>query len=118
MNINGEIEKFTDRRRNSGMVLAMAIIEFEEGSIQVDATIIAEGLGIDPSLVQERMREGKITSLCERGIDEDNGRYRLTFFSENRRFRLIVDERGNVVQRSAIEFSDRPLPVSARKPEA
>ena len=77
----------------------MAMIEFEEGAIQVDATIVAEGLGIEPSLVQERMREGKITSLCERGIDEDNGRYRLTFFSENRRFRLVVVERGNVVQR-------------------
>jgi hypothetical protein len=96
-------------------VLAMAMIEFEEGAIQVDATIVAEGLGIEPSLVQERMREGKITSLCERGIDEDNGRYRLTFFSENRRFRLVVDERGNVVRRSAIDFSDRPLPASARK---
>ena len=96
----------------------MAMIEFEERAIQVDATIVAEGLGIEPSLVQERMRDGKITSLCERGIDEDNGRYRLTFFSENRRFRLVVDERGNVVQRSAIDFSDRPLPVSARKPDA
>jgi hypothetical protein len=93
----------------------MATIEFEEGAIQVDATIVAEGLGIEPSLVQERMRDGKITSLCERGIDEDNGRYRLTFFSENRRFRLVVDEKGNVVQRSAIDFSDRSLPVSARK---
>jgi hypothetical protein len=93
----------------------MATIDFEEGAVQVDARIVAEGLGIEPSLVQERMREGKITSLCERGIDEDNGRYRLTFFSENRRFRLVVDERGNVVRRSAIDFSDSPLPASARK---
>jgi hypothetical protein len=52
----------------------------------------------------------------ERGIDEDSGRYRLTFFSENRRFRLLVDETGNVVQRSAIDFCDRPLPDSMRKP--
>lgn len=63
-------------------VTAMAMIEFEEGAIQVDATIVAEGLGIEPSLVQERMREGTITSLCERGIDDDSGRYRLTFFSK------------------------------------
>jgi uncharacterized protein DUF6522 len=96
----------------------MPTIKFEEGAIQVDATIIAEGLGIEPSLVQERMREGTITGLCERGAEEDSGQYRLTFFSENRRFRLVVDERGNVVRRSAIEFSGRPLPVSARKPGA
>ena len=94
----------------------MATIEFEEGAIQVDATIIAEGLGVDPSLVQDRMREGKITSLCERGIDEDHGRYRLTFFSENRRFRVLLDQSGNVVQRSAIDFGDRALPASVRKP--
>jgi hypothetical protein len=94
----------------------MATIEFEEGAIQIDAAIIGEGLGIQPSLVQTQMREGKITSLCERGIEEDSGRYRLTFFSESRRFRLVVDERGNVVQRLTIDFSDRPLPVSARKP--
>ena len=97
---------------------AMAMITFEEGAIQVDATIVAKGLGMDPSLVQERMREGTITSLCERGLDEDTGRHRLTFFSRNRRFRLIVDEEGNVLSRSAIDFSDRPLPASAHKPGA
>lgn len=96
-------------------VTAMAMIEFEEGAIQVDATIVAEGLGIEPSLVQERMREGTITSLCERGIDDDSGRYRLTFFSKNRRLRLVVEE-GNLIQRSVLEFLDCPLPVSAHKP--
>lgn len=92
------------------------MIEFEEGAIQVDATLVAKGLGIEPSLVQERMREGKITSRCERGIDADEGRYRLTFFSENRRFRLVVDNEGNVIQRSAIDFGDRHLSGSVRKP--
>lgn len=94
----------------------MAKIEFEEGAIQVDATLVAEGLGIDPASVQERMREGKVTSLCERGIGEDEGRYRLTFFLGNRRFRLVVDKEGNVLQRSSIDFADRPLPAALRKP--
>jgi hypothetical protein len=94
----------------------MALIEFEEGAVQVEAAVIAEGLGIDPSLVQEHMRGGKITSLCERGINEDQGRYRITFFSENRRFRLLVDESGNVLQRSTLDFCDQPLPASARRP--
>ena len=96
----------------------MAMIEFEDGAIQVDVAIVAKGLRIEPSLVQERMRDGKITTLCERGIDEDEGRHRLSFFSENRRFRLVVDEDGNVVQRSAVDFGDRGLPASARKPGA
>jgi hypothetical protein len=45
-------------------------------------------------------------------------RYRLTFFYENRRFRLVVDEAGNPVQRSTVDFGDRPLPASMRKPSA
>ncbi|HEY5106777.1 MAG TPA: DUF6522 family protein [Caulobacteraceae bacterium] len=94
----------------------MATIQLEDGALQVDARIVAEGLRVDASLVQERMREGKITSLCERGVDEDDGRYRLTFFSESRLLRLVVDESGKVVERSAIDFAGRPLPDSARKP--
>jgi hypothetical protein len=49
---------------------AMAMIEFEDGAIQVDVAIVAKGLGIEPSLVRERMRDGKITTLCERGIED------------------------------------------------
>ena len=98
------------------VIQTAAMIEFEEGAVRVDATLVAKGLGIEPSLVQERMRDGKITSRCERGIDADEGRYRLSFFSENRRFRLVVDDKGNVMQHSAIDFGDRNLPASARKP--
>lgn len=94
----------------------MPLIEFEDGAVQVDAAIVGEGLGIEPSLVQAQMREGVITSLCERGVDEDDGRHRLTFFTTSRRFRLIVDDRGNVVRRSSINFSDRALPASAHRP--
>jgi len=89
------------------------MIEFEEGALQVDATIVAEGLAIDPSLVQERMREGTITSLCERGTEEDEGRWRVTFFSASRVFRLVVDGRGAVIERSAIDFAGLPVPNSA-----
>jgi Family of unknown function (DUF6522) len=66
----------------------METIQFKDGEFHIYATIIEQGLGIEPSLVLARIREGKITSLCERGIDVDARRYRLTFFLENRRFRL------------------------------
>ena len=96
----------------------MAIVEFEEGTLRIDAAVIGQGLNVEPSLVQILMREGKITALCERGVDEDAGRYRLTFFYRHRRFRLVVDEEGNAVQRSTVDFGDRPLPTSMRKPSA
>ncbi len=93
----------------------MKPIEFDDGAVQVDAAVIAEGLGISLPLLQEQMQAGKITSLFERGIDADRGRHRLTFFSEHRRFRLVVDERGAIVQRSTLNFGDSPLPASVRK---
>jgi len=96
----------------------MALVKFEEGTLNIDAAVIGRGLNIEPSLVQRRMREGKITVLSERGVDEDAGRYRLSFFYENRRFRLVVDEEGNAVQRSTLDFGDYPLPTSMRKSSA
>lgn len=94
----------------------MKPVEFEHGTVEIDASVIAEGLGIAPPLLRKQMRAGKITSLSERGIDDDGGRHRLTFFSEHRRFRVVVDQSGAIVQRSTLNFGDLPLPKSARKP--
>ena len=93
----------------------MKPIEFENGAVQIDAAIVAEGLGLAPSLLQQEMRAGRITSVAERGIDEDRGRHRLSFFSEHRRFRIVVDETGAILQRSAVDFGDLALPKSVRK---
>ncbi|HUZ33043.1 MAG TPA: DUF6522 family protein [Xanthobacteraceae bacterium] len=96
----------------------MAIVEFEDRALCIDAAVIGQGLNVEPSLVQVRMREGKITVLCERGVDEDAGRYRMTFFHENRRFRLVVDDKGNAIQHSTVDFGERQLPTSMHKPSA
>ena len=93
----------------------MSIVEFEGRNLCIDAAVIGRGLNVEASLVQARMREGKITVLCERGVDEDAGRYRMTFFHENRRFRLVVDEKGNAIQRSTVDFGDHQLPPSMHR---
>ncbi len=62
------------------------------------------------------MRSGELTSLCEKGEKEDNGRYRLTFFYMNRRFQLVIDSTGKILQRSMIDFGDKALPPALRKP--
>jgi hypothetical protein len=66
----------------------------------VDASVIGEGLGLEPARVLEAMRERRITSLCERGVGEDAGRSRLTFFFGRRRLRLVIDRAGNLLERS------------------
>jgi hypothetical protein len=93
----------------------MTKIEFEDDSVQVDAAVIAEGLGMALPLFRAEMQAGRITSVVERGIDADLGRHRLTFFSAHRRFRLIVDQHGLILQRSALDFGDAPLPASAHR---
>ena len=93
----------------------MKPVEFENGTVQIDAAIVADGLGLALPRLQKEMRAGKITSFAERGIDADSGRHRLTFFSEHRRFRVVVDEAGAILRRSAIDFGDTALPKSARK---
>ena len=89
----------------------MSLIAIQDGAIEIEASIVAQGLELEPSSVQAMMRAGEITSLSERGVNEDAGRYRLTFFHKSRRFRLIVDESGTIIQRSIINFGDRPLPA-------
>lgn len=91
-------------------------VEFENGAVEIDASVIAEGLGIALPLLKEQMRAGRITSQSERGVGDDIGRYRLTFFSEHRRFRVIVDEGGEILQRSTLNFGDSALPKSLHRP--
>ncbi len=94
----------------------MKPVEFRDGDLEIDASVIAEGLGIALPVLRQQMQAGKITSLSERGVDADLGRHRLTFFSEHRRFRVVVDDSGAIIQRSALDFGESPLPGSVRKP--
>ena len=59
---------------------------------------LARGLGLPPAEFQRLMDERKVTVLCERGIGEDAGLYRATFYYDGRRVRLVVDADGNVVE--------------------
>ena len=94
----------------------MKPVEFCDGDLHIDAAVIAEGLGIAVPVLRQQMQAGEITSVSERGLDADLGRHRLTFFSKHRRFRVVVDDSGAILQRSALDFGDSPLPGSVRKP--
>ena len=74
----------------------MKTIEFEQGAFTVDADVIAAVLGIEPARVQPLMRDGKITSVCERGVGEDAGRLRLTFRYRARAWTVVVQPDGTL----------------------
>ena len=88
-------------------------IDFEQGAIRIDATLVAADLGVPPTLVLARIREGRITSRCERGLGEDAGRFRLTFFHGNRSVCLVVDDAGNVLERSSADVGERAPSISS-----
>lgn len=96
----------------------MPQIRFEHDAIEIDAAVIAEAFGIEPDAVRADMHAGKITSLCERGVDDDAGTFRLSFFSEHKRFRVVVNEEGEVVRRSTLNSPARPLPKAVRRPHS
>ncbi len=91
-------------------------IFFDMGAIEVPADVIAEGLRIEPQSIHSLMQNGRLTSVCEKGINSDANRYRLTFFFKNRRFQLIIDSQGTILGRSTIDFGDKPLPSALRRP--
>lgn len=90
-----------------GGIERVSRVEFEQGAVRIDAAIVAAGFKIAPALVQPLMHEGKITSLCERGVDRDLGTFRLSFFHGRRRLRLVVDATGNVIERSVAHIRRR-----------
>jgi hypothetical protein len=68
-------------------------------SIEVDAAPVAALLGLHPVEFRKLMQSGKITTLCERGVGEDEGRIRATFYCRGKRARLILATDGTVLAR-------------------
>lgn len=91
-------------------------IEFGDGGIVIEASLIGPLLHIEPADVPRLMREGAVTSLCETGIDDDAGAYRLSFFYRGRRVRLQVTEAGQVLRRSIVDYGDILLPQEMHRP--
>jgi hypothetical protein len=66
-----------------------ANVEVRSDEIQIDAAVVAAGLGIELSAV---CNPGQLTSRCEPGVGEDQDHLRMTFFYPVKRFRVTVDE--------------------------
>ena len=65
--------------------------------IEIDAAIVARGLGMDVARFRQLMDQHKITLLCERGTGADAGLFRASFHHAGRRVRLVVDGDGHPV---------------------
>ncbi|MDQ0333504.1 hypothetical protein QFZ88_005886 [Mesorhizobium sp. YL-MeA3-2017] len=91
-------------------------VEITNGDIVIDAQLLSQLLNVSAADLPDLMHSQAITSLCERGIDDHEGQYRLSFFYLNRRLRLAVNRTGQVVQHTTVDFGTRPLPRKLRRP--
>ncbi len=66
-------------------------------TIEIDGVFVARGLELAPDRFRQLMEDRKITVLCERGVGEDSGLYRASFYHDGRRVRLVVDANGRRV---------------------
>lgn len=66
-------------------------------TVEIDGGLVARGLGLALADFQQLMEQRKITVLCERGIGQDAGLYRASFYHDGKRVRLVVDGDGNPV---------------------
>lgn len=73
-------------------------IERNGSDFVVPADLLADAFGLSETDIREGMRTKRITSQSETGLGDDEGRWRLTFFYQDRAVRFIVDEHGEVLK--------------------
>lgn len=77
-------------------------ITMTDGQPVIDAHDLGPLLGLEPAMVPQKLRDGEITSRFETGVDEDKGRFRLTFYHAGKRIRLTCLEDGTVLSTTRI----------------
>ncbi|MDH5829375.1 DUF6522 family protein [Luteimonas sp. M1R5S18] len=81
--------------------------------VEIDAALVARGLGLAPEAFRRLMDTHRIAVLCERGTGVDAGLYRASFYHGQRRVRLVVDRDG-ALQPHSCEVTDLPRPMQRR----
>lgn len=80
----------------------------DRATIEVDAALIAPGLGLDVDGFRRLMAARRIAVLCERGTGADAGRVRGTFYYAGRRVRIVVDAAGTPVAPATVVADGQP----------
>ncbi len=78
----------------------MSTVQVDGEAFVVEADDLAGAFGMDAAEVLRRLKAGMLTSRCEQGIGEHEGRHRLIFSHEGRVLRLTVDGDGRILSRT------------------
>jgi hypothetical protein len=93
-------------------------VELRDGTFIIDPELLGELLDVPASRIPILMGEGVIANVCERGIEDSEGEFRLTFFYRGRRARLSTDLTGRIIRGSVTNLGDRPLPGVLHRSDA
>src|SRR5262245_28063845 len=93
-------------------LLAPGAISITDGAIVIAAETVAPRLGLKPEALQAEMQRGKVCCVLETGVDEDEGRTRVTVRYHARSWTLVIEpdgkERATAWSASAIPMKTRP----------
>ena len=84
----------------------MSVVWIDGEDFIVEAEDLAGAFGMEAEEVLRCLRAGLLTTRCEKGVGEHDGRHRLIFSHEGRVLRLTVDRDGKVLSRAL--FAQRP----------
>lgn len=73
-------------------------VTIDKGEIAIDAELLAPKLGLSTETLKAEMRRGYVYSLAEMGIDDDEGRTRLTFRYRARSWTVVVEPNGTLLE--------------------
>lgn len=73
-------------------------VTIDGGEIAIDAELLAPKLGLSTETLKAEMRRGYVYSLAKMGIDEDEGRTRLTFRYRARSWTVVVEPSGTLLE--------------------
>jgi hypothetical protein len=89
--------------------LSPNIVSIVDGGLTIDAEALAPKLSLSVESLKEKMAGGLVTSVVEAGVDEDEGRTRLTFRHRSRTWVVVVEPDGSLVEGAAQVQLHEPL---------
>ena len=90
----------------------MPAVRWADDTPEIDAAVAARAMKFAVEYFVRQMQRGAIKSRVERGVGEDEGRYRLSFRHHDRELTMIVDRDGEIISQELTMIKPKAL----RKP--
>lgn len=92
--------------------LPAGLLSISDGAVVLSAEAVAPRLGLTPEALQAELRQGQISCLVETGVDEDEGRTRVTVRRHARSWTVVIESDG---KERATTWSASAVPLQTRE---